>query len=172
MPPIQLLEARLRRHEGVKTNHDTISSFYKSYRTSCSRSSSARLLPQPADTQLGLLHRMICLPTRPLLRSASTTARRSLTQPPQPFVGLRGHCSHSHPAAPMAYQWQSGLQAHPDDRRVHPAPERNKDPILGVLRERLAASAGLVLEVASGTGQHVAHFAAALSPQLTWCVLY
>src|SRR5512138_1064305 len=47
-----------------------------------------------------------------------------------------------------------------------PAAERNKDPILRVL-ERVLPSRGLVLEVASGTGQHVVHFAKAL-PDLTW----
>ena len=47
-----------------------------------------------------------------------------------------------------------------------PAAERNKDPILGVLA-RVLPSRGLVLEVASGTGQHVMHFAGALS-HLTW----
>jgi uncharacterized protein DUF938 len=47
-----------------------------------------------------------------------------------------------------------------------PAAERNKDPILGVLA-RVLPSRGLVLEVASGTGQHVMHFAEALS-DLTW----
>jgi len=47
-----------------------------------------------------------------------------------------------------------------------PAAERNKDPILGVLA-RVLPSRGLVLEVASGTGQHVMHFAEALSA-LTW----
>ena len=47
-----------------------------------------------------------------------------------------------------------------------PAPERNKGPILDVLR-RVLPERGTVLEVASATGQHVAHFAAAL-PLLTW----
>ena len=47
-----------------------------------------------------------------------------------------------------------------------PAAERNKDPILGVLA-RVLPRRGLILEVASGTGQHVMHFAEALS-DLTW----
>jgi Protein of unknown function (DUF938) len=39
-----------------------------------------------------------------------------------------------------------------------PAPERNKQPILEVLRRVLPAS-GSLLEVSSGTGQHVEYFA-------------
>jgi SAM-dependent methyltransferase len=46
------------------------------------------------------------------------------------------------------------------------ATERNRDPILEVLRRVLPAT-GLVLEIASGTGQHVAYFASAL-PALRW----
>lgn len=47
-----------------------------------------------------------------------------------------------------------------------PAAERNKTPILEVLREQLPAD-GLALEVACGTGQHADHFSAAL-PGLQW----
>jgi hypothetical protein len=47
-----------------------------------------------------------------------------------------------------------------------PASERNRNPILAVLRERFA-DRKRVLEIGSGTGQHAAHFAAAL-PFLQW----
>jgi cyclopropane fatty-acyl-phospholipid synthase-like methyltransferase len=44
--------------------------------------------------------------------------------------------------------------------------DRNKDPILGVLRAAFATCRS-VLEIGSGTGQHAVYFAAHL-PQLTW----
>lgn len=47
-----------------------------------------------------------------------------------------------------------------------PACERNREPILAVLRDHFADRRH-VLEIGSGTGQHAVHFAAAL-PQLTW----
>src|SRR5205085_4286000 len=52
------------------------------------------------------------------------------------------------------------------EKETAPSAERNKEPILDVLRRVLPAS-GLVLEIGSGTGQHVTHFAKAL-PGLTW----
>lgn len=62
-----------------------------------------------------------------------------------------------------------------DDRSstfVQPLPfsdacERNKGPILEVLRRFLGDTAGLVLEIGAGTGQHAVHFARHL-PQLSW----
>lgn len=47
-----------------------------------------------------------------------------------------------------------------------PAADRNKQPILDVMRQLLPAQ-GRALEIASGTGQHVAWFAAGL-PGWTW----
>jgi len=53
-----------------------------------------------------------------------------------------------------------------DGRRTAPAAARNRDPILALLRSSLPAT-GTVLEIASGSGEHVVHFAAAL-PALDW----
>ncbi|MGA7486289.1 MAG: DUF938 domain-containing protein [Xanthobacteraceae bacterium] len=53
-----------------------------------------------------------------------------------------------------------------DGRLISPSAERNKGPIAEVL-ERVLPADGVVLEVASGTGQHVVHFARAM-PHLTW----
>jgi len=51
-------------------------------------------------------------------------------------------------------------------KQFAPACERNRDPILAVLREVLPPS-GRVLEIGSGTGQHAAYFAPRLAP-LVW----
>lgn len=51
-------------------------------------------------------------------------------------------------------------------KREAPAAARNRQPILDVLQPRLPAK-GLVLEIASGTGEHVVHYAAA-RPELTF----
>jgi cyclopropane fatty-acyl-phospholipid synthase-like methyltransferase len=52
------------------------------------------------------------------------------------------------------------------DKPFAPACERNRDPILSVLRTHFADRTH-VLEIGSGTGQHAVHFAAAL-PHLVW----
>lgn len=54
----------------------------------------------------------------------------------------------------------------PAVRRRAPAAERNRDAILAVL-SRVLPSSGVVLEIASGTGQHAVHCAAAL-PGIVW----
>lgn len=52
------------------------------------------------------------------------------------------------------------------DALFAPAVARNREPILDVLHRLLPVS-GLVLEVASGSGEHIVHFASAL-PRLRW----
>jgi SAM-dependent methyltransferase len=51
------------------------------------------------------------------------------------------------------------------DALVAPAVARNRDVILDVLRRVLPS--GLILEIASGSGEHAVHFARAL-PSMTW----
>ena len=58
------------------------------------------------------------------------------------------------------------MPTNPVSKRFAPATERNRDPILSVLRAHLPTS-GTVLEVSSGTGQHAVHFAAQF-PHLWW----
>jgi SAM-dependent methyltransferase len=48
-----------------------------------------------------------------------------------------------------------------------PSAARNRDPILEVLRKHLP-SQGLVLEIASGTGEHAVYFAQHLGPDLVF----
>ena len=52
------------------------------------------------------------------------------------------------------------------DRLDYPATHRNREVILDVLREALP-DRGTVLEIASGSGQHITYFAQHM-PQLTW----
>ena len=58
------------------------------------------------------------------------------------------------------------LSVLPSDRLVSPSAERNKAPISAVLSQVLP-KCGVVLEVGSGTGQHVVEFARAM-PNLIW----
>lgn len=57
-------------------------------------------------------------------------------------------------------------EAGPGARRSAPAVFRNREPIAEVLREWLPLR-GVVLEIASGTGEHSIHFAEAF-PHLEW----
>ena len=57
---------------------------------------------------------------------------------------------------------EAGVEA----KRVAPATARNRDAILAVLRAILP-EAGNVLEIASGSGEHIVHFAQSL-PHLDW----
>jgi cyclopropane fatty-acyl-phospholipid synthase-like methyltransferase len=52
------------------------------------------------------------------------------------------------------------------DKPYAPSCDKNREPILAVLRERLAERTAL-LEIGSGTGQHAVYFAPAL-PRLSW----
>jgi hypothetical protein len=65
-------------------------------------------------------------------------------------------------SGPQPFIFESG----PDVKRHAPATERNRDVIAETLARVLPAD-GLVLEVASGTGEHAVHFAKRL-PGLIW----
>jgi SAM-dependent methyltransferase len=60
-----------------------------------------------------------------------------------------------------------GEPSSPDGRLQGPAFQRNHDAIWSAITEHLQALTGDVLELGSGTGQHVAEFARR-APQLTW----
>lgn len=66
------------------------------------------------------------------------------------------------PGEPRFYEAAAGANA----RRSAPAALRNREPIAEVLREWLPHS-GLVLEVASGTGEHATYFAGQF-PAFEW----
>lgn len=66
------------------------------------------------------------------------------------------------PQPEIAATWETESDA----RRRSPAAARNREPIAAVLANLLPAS-GCVLEIASGTGEHIAHFAEAF-PKLDW----
>lgn len=57
-------------------------------------------------------------------------------------------------------------EAGPEARKVAPAAAQNRDAICGVLDHELPAT-GHVLEIASGSGEHIVHFASRW-PRLTW----
>ena len=65
-------------------------------------------------------------------------------------------------SGPQPFVFEAGAEV----KRHAPATERNRDVIAQTLA-RLLPTEGLVLEVASGTGEHVVHFAK-MFPALTW----
>lgn len=68
----------------------------------------------------------------------------------------------------MQAQVPANDNQHIMDKPYAPATDRNREPILALLREYFA-DRRQVLEIGSGTGQHAAYFAAAL-PWLRWQV--
>jgi len=68
-------------------------------------------------------------------------------------------------ALPRGYLWTMNNNQQ-DDRLYAAAVRRNREPIFDVLKPFLPET-GLVLEVASGTGEHGAYFSSRL-PTLTW----
>jgi Protein of unknown function (DUF938) len=54
-----------------------------------------------------------------------------------------------------------------DIRGVAPAPVRNREPIVKILHQHLPPQ-GLMLEVASGTGEHIVHFASTLGTDFSF----
>jgi cyclopropane fatty-acyl-phospholipid synthase-like methyltransferase len=69
-------------------------------------------------------------------------------------------------AAALAARVALGQTRLMDEKPFAPACERNRDPILSVLRAHFSDRSH-VLEIGSGTGQHAVHFAAAM-PSLVW----
>jgi hypothetical protein len=65
-------------------------------------------------------------------------------------------------SGPQPFIFESG----PDVKRHAPATERNRD-VIGETLARVLPADGLVLEVASGTGEHAVHFAKRF-PGLIW----
>lgn len=65
-------------------------------------------------------------------------------------------------SGPQPFVFEAGAEV----KRRAPATERNRDVIAETLA-RVLPTEGLVLEVASGTGEHAVHFAK-LFPALTW----
>ena len=62
---------------------------------------------------------------------------------------------------------KDGRPVEPDGRLDAAAYHRNHEPIWAVLEKFLAGKSGDVVEVGSGTGQHVVHFAK-LTPDIVW----
>ena len=67
----------------------------------------------------------------------------------------------------MAKYTAAEVDSAPDGRLFSPSFERNWPPITEALRPLFAGRGGTVLEIGSGTGQHIAHWAGEF-PDLAW----
>lgn len=76
--------------------------------------------------------------------------------------GVRGSLN----ADPQRRLWDNAPAVMKSAKSFASSAERNRDAILSVLVEILPPT-GIVLEIASGTGQHAVHFASAF-PELRW----
>jgi hypothetical protein len=68
-------------------------------------------------------------------------------------------------STPAPKPWLAS-EAEGQARKIAPAVQRNRDAIASVLNDVLPKR-GLVLELASGSGEHAVHFAT-LFPQIDW----
>jgi hypothetical protein len=59
---------------------------------------------------------------------------------------------------PTGHEFPESVRTMSDDRQYAPATLRNRDFILDVLRDVLPLT-GVILEIASGSGEHIVHFA-------------
>jgi len=97
----------------------------------------------------------------PVIGVIEPGARAALASTSKPFDFARLSCT-----VPRTLSTGEQLAMLAKTKHHAPAAERNKDPILGVLRE-LCSETKFVLTIAEGSGQHVVHFARHL-PHVTF----
>lgn len=132
---------------------------------------------RPAAAQIGLeiplragelLPKQVVCCRYDVMASRTGSAEQSMNVQPwrSALVGI--NTSRADGAAGMNRFPNVNFESLPDDprRKVAPATQRNRDPILEVLR-RIFPASGAVIEIASGSGEHAVYFADAF-PDLVW----